>query len=134
MWVLQDATQAQSKKQEQPKSEMVLNLCAAQAAAVRAITNMSYGEPVECQKEVFKALAKVLKAGSPAKKLAASQVVHHSLAHASGRSALCGLQIIPALVSLCATGTFQHIFYTDAENWGESNWYSHNACSPSLKV
>ena len=68
---------------------------------------MSYGDPVEACKEVSKALAKVLKAGSPAKKLAASQVVQHSLAHASGRSVLCGLQIIPSLVSLCATGTFQ---------------------------
>lgn len=100
---MQDAIQAQSKKQE-PKSETVLKLCAAQASSVRAITNMSYGDPVECQKEVCKALAKVLKAGSPEKKLAAVQVVQHSLAHASGRSVLCGLQIIPSLVSLCATG------------------------------
>ena len=96
-----------SSKKQEPKSETVLKLCAAQSAAVRAVTNMSYGDPVEACKEVSKALAKVLKAGSPAKKLAASQVVQHSLAHASGRSVLCGLQIIPSLVSLCATGTFQ---------------------------
>jgi hypothetical protein len=91
-------------KKLESKSEAVLKLCAAQAAAVRALINMTYGEPVECQKEICKALAKALKAGSPATKLAASQVVQHCLAHASGRSVLCSLQIIPSLVSLCATG------------------------------
>jgi hypothetical protein len=101
---VQETSHKQPEADKGLMTESLQRLRAAQAAAVQAIVNMSYGHPPECCKEVCKALAKALKAGSPAKKLAATQVAQHTLAHAFGRATLCNLQVIPCLVSLCATG------------------------------
>lgn len=80
-------------------------LAVSQRAAVKAVVNMTFGDPIECQKEACKSLVKALKSGTPPKRLACAQVLQHTLAHQSGRVLLHGMQIIPGLVALCSTGT-----------------------------
>ena len=77
---------------------------AAQEAAVRAVINMSFGRPHACVREAHCAVLHALKSGSPAKKLAAAQVLRHALAPVSARMELHKQQVIPALVSVCSTG------------------------------
>lgn len=79
-------------------------LAVSQRMAVKAVVNMTFGEPEECQRVACQSLVKALKSGTPAKRLACAQVLQHTLAHQSGRVLLHGMQIIPALVALCSTG------------------------------
>jgi hypothetical protein len=81
-----------------------MHLQAAHVAAVRAIVNMAYGEPEQSRSEVHKGLAVALKSGTPAKKMAAAQALVHVLAPPAARAAMYKLQIIPALVAICAAG------------------------------
>lgn len=79
-------------------------LVTSQRMAVKAVVNMTFGEPADCQRTVCQSLVKALKSGTPAKRLACAQVLQHTLAHQSGRLLLHGMQIIPALIALCSTG------------------------------
>eukprot|EP00892_Ulva_mutabilis_P003589 jgi/Ulvmu1/1601/UM111_0029.1 len=78
-----------------------------QHAAVKAVVNMTFGEPAECQREACTSLVKALKSGTPTKRLACAQVLQHTLAHQNGRVLLHGMQIIPGLVALCSTGLLE---------------------------
>jgi hypothetical protein len=77
---------------------------AAQGAAMRAIVQLSFGQPPECRGEVHKALLRALKTGTAARKVGAAQVLQHALAPLQASLELYELQVIPALVATCSTG------------------------------
>lgn len=80
----------------------------AQRAALRGVGNMSFGEPTKAREELCKILARVLKTGTAARKMAACQLLQHVLAAPQARALLYNHQGIPGLVSVCATGARLH--------------------------
>jgi hypothetical protein len=80
----------------------------AQKAALRGVGNMSFGEPTKAREELCKALVRVLKTGTAAKKMATCQLLQHVLAAPQARALLYHQQVILPLVSVCVSGALLH--------------------------
>jgi len=107
------ATQARAASSlEQANDAAGLRLEEVKRASLRAVLNMSYGEPPAARDAVCKEVVQRLKTGPPAQRQGCAEILQFLSASPAARVPLYRLQVLPSLVNICSTGEGRWV-------WGE---------------